>query len=116
MFHYPLDDVMSPHLPKHGYGYDEEYEQESHHDHHNHHDHHDHHHNCHKHHGHDHHHNGTMFSGKMHGAKCWYKSLSWKSKVLLFSIGFFGLLTAVVCCGLCSKRRRARKVCNLMLV
>lgn len=103
------DDVMSPHLPKHGYGYDEEYEQESHHDHHNHHDHHDHHHNCHKHHGHDHHHNGTMFSGKMHGAKCWYKSLSWKSKVLLFSIGFFGLLTAVVCCGLCSKRRRARK-------
>ena len=98
------DEQSRPHLPNHGYGFNEEYEGKHHGHHHG-----KHHHHCHKHH-HGHHRNGTSFSGKMHSAKCWYKSLSWKSKVLLFSVGFFGLLTAVICCGLCSKRRQARKV------
>lgn len=99
-----LDEVPRPHLPNHGYGFDgEDYEQE-------HKRHGKKHHHCHKgHHGHRHHRNGT-FSDRMHQAKCWYKSLSWKSKILLFSVGFFGLLTAVICCGMCCKRRKARKV------
>jgi len=98
------DEVSRPHLPNHGYGFDgEDYEQE-------HKRHGKKHHHCHKgHHGHGHHRNGT-FSDRMHQAKCWYKSLSWKSKILLFSVGFFGLLTAVICCGMCCKRRKARKV------
>lgn len=102
------DEQSMPHLPKHGLNYENDEEGEEEHGHH--HGHHDHdHHRCHKH-NHDHHHGNSSFVGRhAHSAKCWYRTLSWKSKVLLFSIGFFGLLTAVMCCGLCAKRRQARR-------
>ncbi|XP_066911787.1 uncharacterized protein [Clytia hemisphaerica] len=112
------DEQSKPHLPKHGFGYDEEemYERRHHGDH-KHHKKHCHHHGKHgRHHDHhhDHHHgNGTFFEEKMHSAKCWYRTLSWRSKVLLFSVGFFGLLSVVICCGLCSKRRRARRALSI---
>jgi len=92
------DEESRPHLPGHGL----EYEKDGRHHHHRHH--------CRHHHHHHHHHrNSTFFQKHSDNAKCWYHSLSWKSKILLFSIGFFGLLTAVVCCGLCAKRRQARR-------
>lgn len=95
------DEESVPHLPEHGLGYDDEEMRDG--DHHHGHHHHDHH--CH--HNHHHHRNGSFVGRHAHSARCWYRTLSWKSKVLLFSIGFFGLLTVVMC--MCARRRHSRK-------
>lgn len=92
------DEKSIPHLPKHGLNYDGPETADKHH----HHKHHCHHHR-------HHHHNCTFFRRHAHSAKCWYQSLSWKSKVMLFSLGFFGLLTVVMGCVLCAKRRQAKQ-------
>jgi len=91
------DEKSKPHRPGHGFGYEGEGEHQ-----------HSHHH-C-RHHHRRHHGNSTYARQTVHDAKCWYHSLSWKSKILLFSVGFFGLLTAVICCGLCAKRRQSRRL------
>lgn len=90
------DEQTAPHLPNHGLEGED-------------------HHFCRHHHRHHHHHhgNGSYVSQQYSKAKCWYHHLSWKAKVALFALGFFGLLTAVVCCGLCAKRRRHHRALNI---
>lgn len=89
------DDML--HLPKHpnhGYGYEGEHYK---------------HHECYYHH--KNHGNGSHHRRHHHhrSIKCWYHRLSWRSKLALFSVGFLSLITMVLCCAICAKRRRLRR-------
>jgi len=80
------DAFYKPKLPHHGYGYEGEHME------------HGKYHKCYLY---EHYHHHTI--------KCWFHRLSWRSKLALFSVGFLSLITLVLCCAICVKRRRIRR-------